>query len=217
MSYQESGLIITKLPSWPKYISEAHHAAMSFLESDRVKEQRAKLAALDIAELPKKPFIVQDNNNLAVMMLGSELGAMVSDLMGRQMTLTNSAVWLALLSPDRLLPTYSQKWHRDPFPINAVITKVFWYVGDVGPGAGPFEYITGTIEKPKKVRSLAERYIPDERQVEYDQHPDRVICVGPADTMIIANTAGLHKGGRCATEERHTVAFEYMGFSEGVE
>ena len=217
MSYQESGLILTKLrPDWLKYAEDAREAAIKFRDGERVQKQREALAAMKVAHLPKKPFVVQNNNSLAVMMVGTELGLMVSDLMEREMTLTNAGIWVALVSPQALPFTYSQKWHRDPFPLNAVITKVFWHIGDVDLDTGPFEYITGTMEQPKKVRSLAERYVPDEEQASYDTHPNRVVCTGPADTMIVANTAGLHKGGRCNMKERHTIAFEYMGFQEGV-
>ncbi len=105
----------------------------------------------------------------------------------------------------------SQLWHRDPEDLKTV--KVFIYLDDVGPDQGPFTYIPGTHpfgadcdanprhEHPRRVLDAEmERTIPRNRWLE---------CMGPARTMLIADTVGFHRGGNVKEGHRLLITFTY--------
>lgn len=102
----------------------------------------------------------------------------------------------------------SQLWHRDRD--DRYIVKVFVYLSDVDESAGPFTYAPGTHLKgsvrgepryvldrpggPKRSRDaeMAE-VVPEDRWVK---------AVGPAGTIIFADTRGYHCGGRARGRDR---------------
>ncbi|HEX6535240.1 MAG TPA: phytanoyl-CoA dioxygenase family protein [Gemmatimonadaceae bacterium] len=95
----------------------------------------------------------------------------------------------------------SQHWHRDPEDLRMV--KVYYYHAAVTEESGPLEYVreshfTGRFGKlwgwhPTILH--ADRY-PNEEQLERAvPREQRVLATGPAGTVVLCDTSGLHRGG----------------------
>jgi hypothetical protein len=107
----------------------------------------------------------------------------------------------------------SQLWHRDPEDEHVV--KVFLYFSDVDEDAGPFEYVRrsapggehgdlwpwqqGGIYPPN---DEADQAIPPDR---------RMTATGPTGTLVVCDTAGLHRGGYCRSKVRVLMTQTYVG------
>ena len=103
--------------------------------------------------------------------------------------------------------TASQCWHRDPEDCSLV--KVFVYLTDVTPEAGPFWYVAGSHPQGRWAGEPAAYQEPtgihrtSNPQMRAWADESRWRCgTGPAGTVIIADTRGFHKGGLCRTTER---------------
>jgi hypothetical protein len=83
-------------------------------------------------------------------------------------------------------PTINQQFHRDG-DYRYFIMRLFVYLADVGDGCGPFTYCPGTHIKGDKADGT-------------DLAP--ISVTGPAGTIILADTRGLHRGGRCVAGTR---------------
>lgn len=105
----------------------------------------------------------------------------------------------------------SQLWHRDAEDRRLI--KVFIYLNDVGSQNGPFCYIpkthpfstgAGTVPRHKDKK----RILDDEMTSAF---PKKfwVECTGPANTMILADTVGFHRGGKPITGTRLLITFTY--------
>lgn len=88
---------------------------------------------------------------------------------------------------------WSQNWHRDPEDMQVI--KGFFYFSDVGPDNGPFTYVLGShvawfhlcsIGSYPAANVIIEDHIPRELVVP--------VC-GPAGTVALCATTGLHRGG----------------------
>jgi len=113
-------------------------------------------------------------------------------------------VWLTRPSGEQLQS--SQLWHRDREDF--YILKVFIYLRDVGPGAGPFRYAVGT-HRGRDRRLLPGRTSEGVISRTTDSElaavvpPDRWSDVlGPRGTVVLADTRGLHCGGAAVDTER---------------
>lgn len=105
----------------------------------------------------------------------------------------------------------SQLWHRDPEDLKTV--KVFIYLDDVGPGQGPFSFITASHpfgqdcnQTPPHVHP---RRVLDQEMLTTFPTDRWIECTGPAGTMIIADTVGYHRGGYVRERHRLLVTFTY--------
>ena len=92
----------------------------------------------------------------------------------------------------------SQRWHRDPEDEHVV--KLFVYLSDVDEAAGPFEYVRSSTAGGKYGDiwrwGVSDRWYPPAEELEAAVDPeDRVVVVGPAGTMVLADTGGFHRGG----------------------
>jgi hypothetical protein len=105
----------------------------------------------------------------------------------------------------------SQLWHRDPEDLK--IVKVFIYLEPVTSQQGPFSYIFKTQpfgaassvepahEHPRRVTDAEmETVFPRDKWFE---------CVGPANTMVLADTVGYHRGGNVKSGRRLLITFTY--------
>jgi len=105
----------------------------------------------------------------------------------------------------------SQLWHRDSEDIRLI--KVFIYLGDVGAENGPFCYIPKTHPFSSGAGSVPshkdkKRILDDEMIIVFPKE-SWVECIGPANTMILADTVGFHRGGKPMTGTRLLITFTY--------
>lgn len=128
--------------------------------------------------------------------------------LGLRSSLRAINLWVNRPTPER--PTESQLWHRDGD--DRMILKVFIYLVDVDMDNGPFWFIPGThlrrcispgsVAEPPRIDDQAMRMlIGDEQWKSF---------TGPSETIIFADTTGLHKGGKCDMRERILLTFEYV-------
>ena len=105
----------------------------------------------------------------------------------------------------------SQLWHRDSE--DRKLVKVFIYLSDVGSEKGPFCYIpkthpfssgAGTVPHHKDKK----RILDDEMASVFPKEC-WLECTGPANTMILADTVGFHRGGKPMTGTRLMITFTY--------
>lgn len=90
-------------------------------------------------------------------------------------------------------PAWSQTWHRDPE--DPQVVKIFIYFSDVGLDAGPFQYVLGSHVAWFHL-CLGGQYPAENLNIE-EHVPRELICpvVGPAGTVAVCATSGLHRGG----------------------
>ena len=105
----------------------------------------------------------------------------------------------------------AQLWHRDPEDMK--IIKVFIYLNDVGAENGPFCYIpkthpfssgAGTVPLHKDRKRIL-----DDEMISVLPKESWITCMGPANTMIIADTVGFHRGGKPTKGARLLITFTY--------
>lgn len=101
----------------------------------------------------------------------------------------------------------SQLWHVDRE--DNYILKMFLYLDDVDEGAGPFTYARGT-QRNGRNRAIEPEYFleggvrrtTDEQMKAVLPESDWIKCTGKRGTLILADTAGYHKGGEARTKDR---------------
>jgi hypothetical protein len=105
----------------------------------------------------------------------------------------------------------AQLWHRDPEDLK--IIKAFIYLNDVGPENGPFCYIpkthpfssgSGIVPNHKDKKRIL-----DDEMISVLPTESWMTCTGPANTMILADTVGYHRGGKPASGTRLLITFTY--------
>jgi hypothetical protein len=108
-------------------------------------------------------------------------------------------------------PIHSQLWHRDPEDVK--IVKAFIYLNDVDENCGPFCYIPGTHAFGERAAIVPKhkhpiRVLDDEMQLVIPPN-HWLTCVGPARTVILADTVGYHRGGKPTRGNRVLITFTY--------
>lgn len=92
-------------------------------------------------------------------------------------------------------------WHRDT--INRRQLKYILYLSDVDKNSGCFEYLDGTHIVSEKLKinrllnnSLSQhRYSDEEINRLFNNYEyKKTSCIGPAGTLLIADTSGIHRG-----------------------
>lgn len=107
----------------------------------------------------------------------------------------------------------SQRWHRDPE--DSRLVKAFLCVSDVGPGAGPLEYIPHSRRGERYGSVFPQRFpagsvAPAEAIDAVVPSADRERCVGARATLFVVDTAGLHRGGRATRDHRVLATWTYV-------
>jgi hypothetical protein len=132
----------------------------------------------------------------------------VNDYLGLRSYLRAINVWMNLPVVDP--PKESQLWHRDGDDVR--ILKVFIYLMDVDMSAGPFWFIPGTHEgvgRQIPVSMEAGRVSDSEMEKRVPSSKWKA-CTGMARTVILADTTGFHKGGKCEVKPRVLLTYEYV-------
>jgi hypothetical protein len=106
----------------------------------------------------------------------------------------------------------SQNFHRDPGIEKCI--KIFIYLNDVEDGSGPFVYVKNS-HKNKENLFNAKRFgaggiYPENKAFNesVDKQDISPIC-GKAGTVIIADTTGLHCGGKSIISKRKMATMVY--------
>jgi len=109
---------------------------------------------------------------------------------------------ISRVMPQGFPPQISQLWHRDHE--DRRIFKFFLYLSDVDEDSGPFEYIKGSHLGGKWNHIVPQKRPPygTRTKLKLENQMDYISCTGKAGTIIIADTAGLHRGGYCKKKER---------------
>jgi hypothetical protein len=196
-----------------KALAEASAQVLALSESGDVKALMANGNQAD-----SKDYLVRlvpweqqhaPDSPLLRLALDRKLLEIVSAYLGMWPRLHAIGAWLNF--PTEHEAKEAQLWHRDPEDMK--IVKVFVYLNNVGMKNGPFCYIPKThpfssgagtipIHKDKK------RILDDEMVAALPQ--DRwMACTGPANTMILADTVGYHRGGKPTEGTRLLITFTY--------
>jgi len=107
----------------------------------------------------------------------------------------------------------SQRWHRDYD--DARMVKAYLYLADVGPDAGPMEYVRGSHDGGKyrglfPWRQSVSRYVPDGGVESSVRDSDRIVATGPAGTLVLSDTSGLHRGGPTISGQRVLATWTFV-------
>lgn len=114
-------------------------------------------------------------------------------------------------------PRASQMWHRDPEDLRLV--KAFIYLVDVDEETGPFTYIPKT-QSFGEYAGQVPRHNDRKRVADDEMNPvlapeTHMVCTGPEDTMILADTVGYHRGGKPRSKNRILLTFTYASAWSG--
>ena len=196
-------------------LGEASRTILKTSESGRV---RAVVEGAASSTSSKKDFLVNlvkydkgvpPDDPLLKVALDQRLLEIVSAYFGLWPTLHAMASWLNY--PTDEPPSVSQLWHRDPEDLQ--IIKVFIYLSDVGEQSGPFSYIPRThsfgAEVERARQCEASKRLSNEEMSRVFGPSSWKVCTGAADTMIVADTIGYHRGGKPTSGVRILVTFTY--------
>jgi hypothetical protein len=105
----------------------------------------------------------------------------------------------------------AQLWHRDPEDLKLI--KVFIYLNDVSMENGPFCYIPKSHPFSSGAGMVPfhkdDKRILDDEMITVFPKESWLECTGPANTMIIADTVGFHRGGKVNNGTRLLITFTY--------
>jgi hypothetical protein len=120
--------------------------------------------------------------------------------------------WFTIPYPGSDTRIASQRWHRDPEEEHVV--KAFLYLCDVDEGTGPFEYVKGSPSGGRYGELWkwggGQRRPPDDEVSAAVAEEDRLALTGPAGTMILCDTGGVHRGGFARTRPRVMAVWTYI-------
>jgi hypothetical protein len=107
----------------------------------------------------------------------------------------------------------SQRWHRDYDDMPMV--KAYLYLADVLPEAGAMEYVRGSHAGGRYAdlypwRQSVSRYAPDRAVEGRVPGSDRVVAAGPAGTLVLCDTSGLHRGGPAIAGKRVLATWTFV-------
>jgi hypothetical protein len=170
------------------------------------REDRKKNFMVHLASYPEG---IRVDDALLKVALDQKLLEIVSSYLGLWPCLFSVAAWLNYPTDDP--PQVSQLWHRDPEDLRLV--KAFIYLVDVDERCGPFTYIPRThpfgSETATRHRVEDKKRISDDRMVQTFPPASWRVCTGSANTMILADTLGYHRGGKPEVGNRILITFTY--------
>ena len=159
--------------------------------------------------LVKYPDGIPVDDPLLAVALDRRLLEIVGSYLGLWPSLYSISAWLHY--PTDAPAQQSQLWHRDPEDLTLV--KVFIYLNDVDEQCGPFSYVPAT--QPFGARTAAANALEGQKRVtdaamgELFPPDSWKVCTGAANTMILADTVGYHRGGKPSAGQRILIAFTF--------
>jgi hypothetical protein len=114
--------------------------------------------------------------------------ATVEGVFGCKPTVGSMSSWWSIPTRDGV-PRHAENFHRDVDDVHFL--KLFIYLDEVGPSSGPHEYVRGSagIDKLNAIK----RYSDQEVFAAFGR--ERLVTfTGPAGTVFLENTFGLHRG-----------------------
>jgi hypothetical protein len=195
-------------------LAEASELVLGIARSDAVQAAIAQ----GMSDRDKKNFLVElikweqehvVDSPLVRLALDRKLLEIVSLYLGMWPRLHAIGAWLNFPTDDEAKE--SQLWHRDGDDLK--IVKVFIYLNDVDGGRGPFSYVPKTQPFGARAGTVPKQKTPG--RVTDDEMRDVIppeawlACTGSAQTMILADTTGYHRGGKPVTGDRILITFTY--------
>ena len=122
--------------------------------------------------------------------------------------------WYTLPNPEAAARVASQRWHRDYN--DKYLLKVFLYMTDVDAGAGPFEYVPGSMIGGQYAhvfpwQIFGEDLYPPEGELQQKIPADASrLLTGPTGTLILCDTTGFHRGGFAVERPRVMGVWNYV-------
>lgn len=184
--------------------------ASDFVGSERVRAESEKFQAGDKRRTVKQ-FLVkyqeqqQFTREHPLYRAGIELLPMVEAAIG-PCRFISADMWLNLPGAEQRGRQWSQNWHRDPE--GETVVKVMLFLEEVDEESGPFEYVVGSHNKyfdackPKSYLQPSGAKCLD--------GVDVLRCCVPKNTLVFANTAGLHRGGCTRSKSRLSCVWTYV-------
>lgn len=167
-----------------------------------------------------KPFLMRSPRNSItglhpIVKMQKPFKALAQEIVGEPVRCYAQEYW-AVRKVDGA-PVWSQNWHRD-HEADAII-KFFLNLRDVGPNNGPFEFVRGSHGKrdealcPFAVRTptkMLGAYVEPGTEIPTDRI-ESFTC--PAGTVVVADTTGIHRGGRLTEGHRLQAIWGFVPMS----
>lgn len=152
-----------------------------------------------------EPPLVPSNDPFLAMLLSERVLPLVNGYLPGETKLQSVNLWYSLPVNSGSPATSSQCWHRDYD--DRTILKVFLYLVDVNSDMGPLEYMRESQPGGRYAKHFPQRppfgATPPAGSVEgaipAEQH---FVGTGPAGTIVLCDTTGLHRGGRTTSYPR---------------
>jgi hypothetical protein len=197
--------------AWPELVAfeeqEAGKQADEIERTRRAADEEGPGKSYLLTMFPPPVNVTPENDILVRFALQEPLLTIANAYYGMYAKLRSANIWHTF--PSTLPARDSQLWHRDWG--DRYILKVFVYLTEVGAGSGPFTYAQGTHPKgPIQANARGERMyggtgafrVKDEELAKIVPQDQWVRAIGPAGTIIFADTRGYHKGGESRDSER---------------
>lgn len=169
---------------WRRELGHFHHAEMP-----------PESHVADIDDVVDIPDVLALANHPRVL-------GVVGAYLGCQPTIDSIMAWWSLPGHDQA--ENEQFFHRDNDSIRFL--KLFIYLSDVGPDCGPHVYVRGSHAQD----GCYERRRYQDTEVEHTFGADKVhTFTGPAGTVFIEDTYGLHKGALPTGQRRLLLQIRY--------
>lgn len=185
--------------------------AKDFVAGDRVREESAKFMDGERRQTIKQ-FLVkyQERQEFTpehpLYFVGLELLPLIESAVG-PCRFISADLWFNLPGAEERGRQWSQNWHRDPEAEDVVI-KAMLFLSEVDEEAGPFEYIVGSHQKHFDA-CKPKAYLSADGAKQLDGGQIFRCCV-PKNTLVIANTVGLHRGGATRGKSRLCAVWTYV-------
>lgn len=202
---QERGIVLLQWEPLPSLAALADE----FVGSDAVRREAALFEQGERGTM--KPWLVKYGDQCKVAPgsplyeAGLELMPLVELAIGPCRFIC-ADIWYSLPGAESRGRKWSQNWHRDPE--GETVVKAMLFLRDVDDESGPFEFIDGS-HKSHFDACLPKSYLTQEGAgrlcgVEVSR------CCVPAGTCVIANTAGIHRGGSTRSKSRLCCVWTYV-------
>jgi hypothetical protein len=205
-----SELTVAELFDDPDLFERLRAEALAALAKPAVQEQIAE----GQGKVGEKSFLVRVLGERPVVDLQSELVrfalsdkllGIAAAYLGLSPRLKAFDLWYSIPVDPSQPAILSQRWHRDYDDHRLV--KMFLHLVDVDESMGPFTYVRGSHHLGEYASVLPTSpprgSNPPDGAVEAAVPASQVkACTGPAGTLILCDTHGLHQGGRTVSDPR---------------